>query len=170
MSKKGPEIPPNKASARLFGSLPHSCVGLHVGFACWAAVVPFCQLFLGGGKPPTKIDYRKKVTLLLNSLLEDLGSKGALNSLQATLTSSPLPRQQLPGVCYPCAISLGPVKTRSPLEFYLGCNMLNPSLELAPLDFLHFWGPFVFHSPGKRDILFAGVQVPAWNSRPGFGS
>ena len=33
---------------------------------------PFTVSFLGGGEPPTKIDYRKKGTLILTSLLEDL--------------------------------------------------------------------------------------------------
>ena len=34
--------------------------------------------------------------------------------------------------------------------------------ELAPLfAVLLFWGPFVFHSPGEKDNLFAGVLLPA---------
>ena len=37
-------------------------------------VVPFCP-FLGEGSP-SKIDYRKKGTLILTSLLEDLGDEG----------------------------------------------------------------------------------------------
>ena len=35
------------------------------------AIVPFYHFFWGGGSP-TKIDYRKKGTLILTSLLEDL--------------------------------------------------------------------------------------------------
>ena len=37
-------------------------------------VVPFYPFF--GGRGPTKIDYRKKGTLILASLLEDLASMG----------------------------------------------------------------------------------------------
>ena len=33
----------------------------------------FAQLFWLGGEPPTKIDYKKVGTLILSSLLEDLG-------------------------------------------------------------------------------------------------
>ena len=36
-------------------------------------VVPFLTLFGLGGQAPTKINYRKKGTLILTSLLEDLG-------------------------------------------------------------------------------------------------
>ena len=35
--------------------------------------MPFYRFFLGWEGSPTKIDYRKKGTLILTSLLEDLG-------------------------------------------------------------------------------------------------
>ena len=50
-------------------------------------MVPLYQLFLGEGSP-TKIDYRKKGTLALTSLLEDLVGVGAW---LCTLNKGPSP-------------------------------------------------------------------------------
>ena len=56
-------------------------------------VVPFLTPFLGEGSP-TKIDYRKKGTVILISLLEDLGYAGVLSlQINPKNSSSTLPTQ-----------------------------------------------------------------------------